>query len=92
MVENGIISTMGLNIKNEVVEQLVNEVALKLGVSKTEAVRQALLDKAKILGLMDKEKRHSRLREYLDELHAKNPDLKNMKVTKEDYDALYDYL
>ena len=83
---------MGLNIKNPEVEQLINQVAMELGISKTEAVRQAMKDKIQLLGISDKADRSRRLHELLDDLHAKNPQLKNARITKEEYDALYDYL
>ncbi len=40
---------MALNIKNEEVERLVNEVARLAGETKTEAVRQALLERRRQL-------------------------------------------
>lgn len=81
---------MGLNIKNPEVEQLVNQVAAELGVSKTEAVKLAMQEKIQLLGISDKERRHKELRKILDDLHARNPELKNIRITKEDYDALND--
>jgi antitoxin VapB len=45
MVEVGRFSTMALNIKNIEVEQLANEVASLAHETKTEAVRQALVER-----------------------------------------------
>lgn len=90
MVENGIISTMGLNIKNPEVERLATEVAAALGVTKTEAIRQALEDRAKILGLDAKLKRHQEFREYMNHVHEQHPEIREVRITKEDYDALYE--
>lgn len=42
---------MGLNIKNPEVERLVAEVAAATGESKTEAIRQAMVERKRRLGL-----------------------------------------
>jgi len=49
MVEWYTFSTMPLNIKNPEVERLIDEVAEMTGESKTEAVRQALLERRRRL-------------------------------------------
>jgi hypothetical protein len=90
MVENGIISTMGLNIKNTEVEKLVSEVALQLGVSKTEAIRQAMQDKAQLLGIPAPKKDPAKFRAFLEEMWQQYPAVRENKVTKADYDALYE--
>ena len=45
MVEFNLNSTMALNIKNSEVDRLATEVARLAGETKTEAIRQALLDR-----------------------------------------------
>src|SRR5690242_3917219 len=45
MVELRAVSTMGLNIKNPEVEQLASEVAAIAHETKTEAIRQALIER-----------------------------------------------
>lgn len=90
MVENGIISTMGLNIKNPEVERLAAEVAAALGVTKTEAIRQALEDRAKVLGIADRRKGLEDFHRTLEKLWAENPEIRNIKITKEDYDAIFE--
>ena len=58
---------MALNIKNDVVERLVAEVANLAGESKTEAVRKALVErKARLAYRIADNDRGARLRRYLE--------------------------
>lgn len=60
--------TMPLNIKNAEVERLVAEVAAETGESKTEAVRQALLERRGRLALRRAgADRSSRIRRFLEQ-------------------------
>lgn len=81
---------MGLNIKNAEVERLAAEVAHALGVTKTEAIRQSLEDRAKSLGIESKTAKYQKFREYMDNLHREHPEIREVRITKEDYDALYE--
>jgi antitoxin VapB len=59
---------MGLNIKNLEVENLANEVAALLGVNKTEAIRQALEERKRLLYLQAvKTDRRAKLKNLLEE-------------------------
>ncbi|HUP18471.1 MAG TPA: type II toxin-antitoxin system VapB family antitoxin [Gemmatimonadota bacterium] len=58
---------MALNIKNPEVERLVDEVVDLTGETKTEAVRQALLERKRRLGFrLARTDRKRRLREFLE--------------------------
>jgi len=57
---------MGLNIKNPEVEALINEVARATGETKTEAVRQAMLDRKNQLALPSVEERVRAHTEWLE--------------------------
>jgi antitoxin VapB len=58
---------MALNLKNPEVERLAAEVASLAGESKTEAIRQALLDrKARLSARADSPRSTARLLEYLE--------------------------
>ena len=58
---------MGLNIKNDEVERLVDQVATMTGESKTEAVRVALLERRRRLQLdQPADLRSQRLTEFLE--------------------------
>jgi len=81
---------MGLNIKNPEVERLAAEVATALGITKTEAIRQALEEKTKILGIEGKLRKHEEFRKYMADIHKQYPQLRETKITKQDYDALYE--
>ena len=81
---------MGLNIKNPEVEQLVNQVAIQLGVSKTEAIRQAMQDKAQLLGISVPRKDPAKFRAFLEDMWQKYPAILENKVTKAEYDAIYE--
>jgi antitoxin VapB len=59
---------MGLNIKNPEVENLVNEVASLLGVNKTEAIRQALKERKRLLSAqVIKTDRRAKLKNLLEQ-------------------------
>lgn len=59
---------MALNIKNAAVERLADEVARLAGESKTEAVRQALLERrARLVHRVDPGDRATRARRFLEE-------------------------
>jgi len=90
MVENGIISTMGLNIKNSEVEQLAAEVAKLMGTTKTEAIRRVLYEKSIELGVPQRKTDHSAFHAFLEDLWQKYPSIKGKKFTKQDYDAIYE--
>jgi antitoxin VapB len=67
MVEGEGFSTVGLNIKNVEVERLASEVATLAHESKTEAIRQALLERrARLLARGGKPVARRNLREYLE--------------------------
>lgn len=59
---------MALNIKNLEVERLASELAAATGESKTEAIRQALLErKARLRYRVDESARRDRIRRFLEE-------------------------
>ena len=66
---------MALNIKNEHVEQLADEIARLTGESKTEAIRQALLERrARLRFRLHPGQREARLQEFLEnEIWARVP-------------------
>lgn len=66
---------LALNIKNSEVERLAAEVARLTGESKTEAIRQALLERRRRLGLrITPEARRGRLQSFLErEIWARVP-------------------
>jgi antitoxin VapB len=66
---------MGLNIKNSEVERLVAEIARLTGESKTEAIRQALLERrGRLRQRVTEEARRSRLESFLErEVWARVP-------------------
>ena len=66
---------MGLNIKNRDVEQLVEEVASLTGESKTEAIRQALLERrARLRQRVTPQARRARIDSFLrDEIWTRIP-------------------
>jgi antitoxin VapB len=58
---------MAVNIKNSQVEQLVEEIAMMTGESKTEAIRQALLERrARLCNRVTPGRRRNRLQTFLD--------------------------
>ena len=66
---------MALNIKNEQVEQLADEIARLTGESKTDAIRQALLERrARLRVRLHPGQRDARLQEFLaNEIWARVP-------------------
>ena len=90
-------SSMGLNIKNPEVEHLASKMAKAMGVTKTEAIRQALAEKAQIYGIFDGQSSQKRAAKddadfeaFLQGIWAKYPAIRESRFTKEDYDALFE--
>lgn len=81
---------MALNLEDLEVERLAEDVAKALGVTKTEAIRLSLAEKAKLLNLATAEDAYQEFDKCLKELHKNNPELKEIRITKEDYDAIYE--
>jgi antitoxin VapB len=85
---------MPLNIKNAAVEKLVAEVAAMTGESKTEAIRQALLERRERLryrtGAVD---RRARIRTFLErEVWPRVPKKQlGRKLTKREREAILGY-
>jgi antitoxin VapB len=68
MVESINLSTMALNIKNPQVEVLAAEVARLAHETKTEAIKQALLERrARLKARQGKPGRHKGLRQYMEQ-------------------------
>ncbi len=85
---------MPLNIKNPEVERLVREVAGLTGESKTEAVRQALLErKARLRARVGDVERGARLHRFLErEVWARVPDdQQGHAPTKAEREAILGY-
>jgi antitoxin VapB len=84
---------MGLNIKNPEVERLVAEVAAATGQSKTEAIRQAMLDRKEKLALPPLEERMRQIMEKMDrELLPLIPEeLRGKPLTQEEQDEILGY-
>ena len=84
---------MGLNIKNEEVDRLVTEVARITGESKTEAIRQALLERR--AKLMSEDERAAKVREgfrYLEtEVWPKLSPEARRPWTREEEDEFFGY-
>jgi len=57
---------MALNIKNAEVESLASEVAKLSGTTKTEAIRQSLLDRKASLATIPQSSRRERLQRFLE--------------------------
>lgn len=65
---NGTITPMALNLKNEEVESLARELSQVTGESKTEAVRKALLErKSRLAFKINTKARSERIRQLLDD-------------------------
>ncbi len=75
---------MGLNIKNPEVERLAAEVATLSGVSKTEAIRQALLDRRTRLAPKRQRMSHAEMMRWLEEevWGTLPPDVRGKPLTK----------
>lgn len=84
---------MALNIKNAEVEQLAEELARLSGTSKTEAIRQALLErKERISALAPAGSREGRLREFLElRIWPAIPPEARRKWSREEEDELLGY-
>ena len=84
---------MGLNIKNPEVERLVAEVAAATGESKTEAIRQAMLDRKERLALPSVEERWRRIREGLErDVWSKlPPEQRGNPIPQEEQDEVLGY-
>lgn len=84
---------MGLNIKNQEVERLATEIAAKTGESKTEAIRVALEDRRKKLGIETPGEKRKRVMRYLEtEVWPKiPPELLGKGLSKEEQDELCGY-
>jgi hypothetical protein len=87
-VEIGLSSTMGLTIKDDEVERLVNQVVSQVGVSKIEAICQAMQDKAQLLGIPELKKGPAKFSAFLEDKWQKCPAVLEYKVTKAEYDAI----
>jgi hypothetical protein len=90
MVYNGIKGYMGLNIKDPQIEELITEVAKVMGVSKMEVIRQSVLDRAQLLGVTKPKRDPEEFRKFLEDMWKKHPSILELRVTKEEYDALYE--
>ena len=84
--------TMALNIKNAEVERLAAEIARATGESKTEAIRQSLLERKAKLGMPSPQERWEELREDLERnIWSKlPPEVRGKRIPKEEYDALFE--
>ena len=85
---------MGLNIKNPEVEKLAAEVARLAGESKTEAIRQALIDRRQKLALRGESgSRAERMRRVLeDEIWAQIPaEMLGREITKQEREEILGY-
>jgi len=85
---------MALNIKNQDVEELLDEVVMMTGESKTEAVRRALLERRQRLALRQtRNKDEAHFLAFLqDEIWNQIPeDLLGKTITKEEEDSILGY-
>ena len=84
---------MALNIKNAEVERLATELALLAGTSKTEAIRQALLErKERTAALAPGGSREARLRQFLEfRVWPAIPPEARRKWSREEEDAILGY-
>lgn len=84
---------MGLNIKNPEVEQLASDIASATGVSKTEAIRQALLDRKERLALPSAQERWQKIRNRIE--HEVLPlvplELRGKSISQEEQDEILGY-
>jgi antitoxin VapB len=84
---------MALNIKNVEVEELAKQVAGAAGVSKTEAIRQALLEKKDRLGLRSGKEQWEALRPMFERdiwAHI-DPKVLGKGVSQEEQDEILGY-
>lgn len=80
---------MGLNIKNEEVERLISEVARITGETKTEAVRQALLERKRRLAPDQVRDGRAKAFQYLrEEVWPKLTPEQKRPLSKEEWEAI----
>jgi antitoxin VapB len=86
-------STVPLNIKNQEVERLANELARLTGTSKTEAIRQALLERRnRVAMLQPAGDRHERWLRFLEsEIWPGLPEGASVALTKVEEEAILGY-
>jgi antitoxin VapB len=84
---------MGLNIKNLDVERLAAEIATATGESKTEAIRQALLQRKERLALPSVEDRWLRIKQNLErEVWSKLPaEIRGKGIPQGEQDEILGY-
>jgi len=84
---------MALNIKNPEVERLADEVARLTGASKTEAIRQSLLERRdRVSALSSTGSREERLRQFLElRVWPAIPRRARKRWTKDEEDAALGY-
>ena len=84
--------TMALNIKNAEVERLAAEIARATGESKTEAIRQSLLERKNRLEILSPQERWEQIRDDLEQnVWSKlPPEVRGKRIPKEEYDALFE--
>jgi hypothetical protein len=78
---------MGLNIKNQAVEELARQIAAATGETKTEAIRKALMERRDRLGIKAPE---SAMREMECTLRAIHGNRQFEPVRKEEWDRLHE--
>lgn len=82
---------MALNLKNSEVEQLAGDVAIMAGTSKTEAIRQALLEKKDRLQLLDGNRNASAIRFLQERLWPTLPVAASRTLSREEEEAILGY-
>lgn len=84
---------MALNIKNPEVERLAAEVARLTGSSKTEAIRQALLDRRERVAVLSsvESREESLLRFLRTRVWPQIPESAKRRLTKEEEEAILGY-
>lgn len=85
---------MAMSIKNPEVEQLAEELSRLTRTSKTEIIRQSLLDKKRRLvaeGMETPAAREARLRAWLERFWATLPPGASKRLTKEEEEELLGY-
>ncbi len=84
--------TMALNLKNPEVERLAEELALLTGTSKTEAIRQALLDKKlRLDSARGRDPKLSAMRFLEDRVWPLLPPNASRTLTRDEEDAILGY-
>lgn len=84
---------MALNIKNPEVERLVSDLASRTGESKTEAIRQALLERSHRLAFKTRHRRGESFLRFLEEdiWPRLPPDLLGQRLTRDEEDQILGY-